>query len=85
MITSSDKITNFRMASHFINILAIATVTAIATLSMTHHLLSRPWCIQIQPNGNQNILYGSQRCEAVKMRSLTRYAKPFRKSIAVDR
>ncbi|MGF1499835.1 MAG: hypothetical protein ACFB8W_23860 [Elainellaceae cyanobacterium] len=73
------------MASHFANILAIAAVTAIATISMTHHLLNRPWCIQVQPNGSQHILYGSQQCEAVKIRSLTNQARPFRRQLAADR
>lgn len=41
---------------------AIAAITSATTLSLTHHLLSRPWCMVLEANGQHHILYGQVEC-----------------------
>ena len=41
---------------------AIAAITSTATISFTNHLLSRPWCLQLQADGEQYVAYGYRDC-----------------------
>lgn len=40
----------------------IAACTTIIATSFTSYLLARPWCIQMEPNDRQRILYGQTNC-----------------------
>lgn len=50
------------MAYRFLGAVAIAAVTAVATLSITHYLLGRPFCVHLDAKGNQTIEYGDRNC-----------------------
>ncbi len=43
--------------------MAIATITTVTTLSITHYLLARPWCIHLDATGHQTIEYGQNDCK----------------------
>ena len=40
----------------------IAVLTTIGTTAFTRYLLARPWCIQIESDVHQRIVYGSNNC-----------------------
>ena len=40
----------------------IALITTVLTTSFTHYLLQRPWCIQINADRSQQIVYGPTGC-----------------------
>ncbi|NET08740.1 MAG: hypothetical protein F6K16_29400 [Symploca sp. SIO2B6] len=40
----------------------IAALTTIIATSLTSYLLARPWCIQIDSDENQRIVYGQTNC-----------------------
>jgi hypothetical protein len=42
--------------------IVIATLTTVVTTAVTNYLLARPWCIQSEPNFNEQIVYGSNNC-----------------------
>lgn len=42
--------------------IVIATLTTVVTTAITSYLLARPWCIQIEPDLDQRIVYGSDKC-----------------------
>jgi len=50
------------MVDRFLGAMAIAAITAASTISITHYLLGRPWCIQLHADGHQTIAYGQQDC-----------------------
>lgn len=50
------------MTYRFLGAGAIAAITAVVTISMTHYLLGRPWCVHLDAKGNQTIQYGDQSC-----------------------
>ncbi len=47
---------------HIFPLIGLAATTTIVTTSVTHYLLSRPWCIDFEMNGEQTILYGVASC-----------------------
>lgn len=65
--------------SHLVTVVAIATITSATTLSFTHHLLSRPWCITVQLNGQHDISYGDGDCRN-RSKSHLQFSKPFLKA-----
>ncbi len=44
------------------SIVLIAVSTTLATTAFTWYLLNRPWCIQLDSDTDQRILYGSNHC-----------------------
>ncbi|MEB3212138.1 MAG: hypothetical protein VKL39_12320 [Leptolyngbyaceae bacterium] len=40
----------------------IAAFTTVVTTVATSYLLARPWCIQVEPDLHQRIVYGSSKC-----------------------
>ncbi|NET08771.1 MAG: hypothetical protein F6K09_08855 [Merismopedia sp. SIO2A8] len=50
--------------THFFPVAVIAAITSTATVSMTNHLLSRPWCMEFETDNTQHILYGQGECES---------------------
>lgn len=52
------------MVCRLFGVMAIAVVTTTTTISFTNYLLSRPWCIQLDANGEQNIVYGHHTCDS---------------------
>ncbi len=51
----------------------IAVLTTIATNAFTSYLLARPWCIQIESDVHQRILYGSDKCASDDLNSHQRF------------
>jgi len=42
--------------------ISIAVLTTVITTAFTRYLLARPWCIQIESEKHQRIVYGSNNC-----------------------
>jgi len=42
--------------------IVIATLTTVITTAVTSYLLARPWCIQLESDLHQRIVYGSSNC-----------------------
>lgn len=62
----TERKQNRRIAAsnaHQLAVLAgLAIATTLFTTSLTHFLLSRPWCIKTHASGEQTIVYGSKHC-----------------------
>ncbi|MEM9214260.1 MAG: hypothetical protein AAGD25_07920 [Cyanobacteria bacterium P01_F01_bin.150] len=48
--------------NHIFSMTAIAAITSVTTVTLTHRLLSRPWCMDFQANGQPHIIYGQHEC-----------------------
>jgi len=47
--------------------IAIALATTAFTTSFTHYLLQRPWCVQINADQSQQIVYGYVGCDSLNV------------------
>ncbi|NEQ99992.1 MAG: hypothetical protein F6K30_25375 [Cyanothece sp. SIO2G6] len=65
------------MMTQRFSIVAIAAITSIATVSVTYQLLSQPWCLQRQANGQTHHVYKQGRCNTSRISSERPNRLPF--------